>query len=196
MVALWNRADRYIFILWFLLFSSSFFFFRRLISAVGDWMSAILPHMVRVALVRISDAGLKRAARGSLEMQDAKIDKKSPSAHHRTTLSGYIFATKARIDNQKKLLSSNISSRCPHNMVNFGPLAAEIDPVVWGTPANFNGFRVLACSVTARKSSSERQPNFVRPWTEGVTYVRQGDHHVGHWPTFLVVILDYRRVEI
>jgi len=31
-------------------------------------------------------------------------------------------------------------------MSNFGPLAAEIDPVVWGTrtPANFNGFRVLA----------------------------------------------------
>jgi len=29
-------------------------------------------------------------------------------------------------------------------MVNFGPLAAEIDSVVWGTPANFNGFRVLA----------------------------------------------------
>jgi len=29
-------------------------------------------------------------------------------------------------------------------MVNFGPLAAQIDPVVWGTPANFNGFRVLA----------------------------------------------------
>ena len=45
---------------------------------------------------------------------------------------------------EKNLLSSNISSTCPHNMVNFGPLAAEIDPVVWGTPANFNGFRVLA----------------------------------------------------
>ena len=29
-------------------------------------------------------------------------------------------------------------------MVNFDPLEAEIDPVVWGTPANFNGFRVLA----------------------------------------------------
>jgi len=29
-------------------------------------------------------------------------------------------------------------------MTNFGPLAAEIDPVVWGTPANFNGFLVLA----------------------------------------------------
>jgi len=75
-------------------------------------------------------------------MQDAK---KSSSAHHRTTLLGYIFATKAYIDNRKKnLLSSNISSRCPHNMVNFSLLAAEIGPVVWGTPANFNGFRVLA----------------------------------------------------
>jgi len=29
-------------------------------------------------------------------------------------------------------------------MVNFGPVAAEIVLLVWGTPANFNGFRVLA----------------------------------------------------
>ena len=29
-------------------------------------------------------------------------------------------------------------------MVNFGPLAAEIASLVCGTPANFNGFRVLA----------------------------------------------------
>jgi len=42
MVALWNRADHHIFILWFLLLS----FFPRLISAVADWMSAILPHVV------------------------------------------------------------------------------------------------------------------------------------------------------
>jgi len=25
-------------------------------------------------------------------------------------------------------------------MMNFGALAAEIGPVVWGIPANFNGF--------------------------------------------------------
>ena len=61
---------------------------------------------------------------------------------------------------EKNLLSSNISSRCPHNMVNFGLLAAEIGPVVWGTPANFSGFRVLAALLAARQSSSERQPNF------------------------------------
>jgi len=28
--------------------------------------------------------------------------------------------------------------------MNFSLLAAKIDPVVWGTPENFNGFRVLA----------------------------------------------------
>jgi len=35
-------------------------------------------------------------------------------------------------------------SRCPHDIVNFGPLAAEIGLPVWGTPPDFNGFRVLA----------------------------------------------------
>jgi len=44
MVALCNRADYYIFALWFLSFF--FLFFPRLISAVGDWMPTILPHMV------------------------------------------------------------------------------------------------------------------------------------------------------
>jgi len=73
------------------------------------------------------------------------MQKKSTSGHHRTTFSSYIFTTKACIDNRKKmLLSSNIASKCPHNMVNFGPLVAEVISLVWGTPANFRGFRVLA----------------------------------------------------
>ena len=86
--------------------------------------------------------------------------KKSRSGHHCTTLLGYIFTTKARIDNRKKnLLNSNVSPTCPHNMVNFSPLAAEIGLPVYGIPANFSGFRILG-SVTARQSSSGRQPNF------------------------------------
>jgi len=76
--------------------------------------------------------------------------KKSPSGHHCTTLLGRMFATKAHIDSRKKnLLSSNISSTCPHNMANFGPLTADIGSVVWGTPANFNGFRILAALLHA-----------------------------------------------
>jgi len=73
-----------------------------------------------------------------------KSRKKSQSRHHRTNLSGYIFATKALIDNRKKLLSINMSSTCPLNVVNYGPLTAEIGSTTWGTPANFNWFRVLA----------------------------------------------------
>jgi len=97
-----------------------------------------------VAVVRIYDAGLKRAARGSLKIQNAKNRQNSPSGHHRTTLSGYISAIKAHIDNRKKLLNSNTSSTCPHNMAKCGPLTAEIGSRVCGTPANFNGFHVLA----------------------------------------------------
>ena len=57
----------------------------------------------------------------------------------------------------KNLLSSNMSSRCPHNMVNFGLLAAEIVSLVCGTPANVNMFRVLASLLQRRRSTEANQ---------------------------------------
>ena len=43
------------------------------------------------------------------------------------------------------LLNSNTSSTCPANMgTSFALLMAEICWQLWGTPANFNGFRVMA----------------------------------------------------
>jgi len=45
---------------------------------------------------------------------------------------------------EKNLLNTNTSSTCHDNMMNFGLLTAEICWLVWGTPANFNGFRILA----------------------------------------------------
>ena len=99
--------------------------------------------------------------------------KKSPFWHHRTTLSGYIFGTKACIDNRKKnLLNSNTSSTCPDNMVNFGLLMTKICWRVWGTPANFNGFRVLAALLHGTLVVGVSQT--LRHWTEGATYIRQG----------------------
>jgi len=32
----------------------------------------------------------------------------------------------------------------------------------------------------------------LRRWTEGATYVRQGHHHVGHWPTFPVTTVTLK----
>jgi len=43
----------------------------------------------------------------------------------------------------KKIVKHQYLPTCLLNMVNFGTLAAEIDPVVWVIPTNFNGFRVL-----------------------------------------------------
>ena len=56
---------------------------------------------------------------------------------------------KVCIDNRKKnLLSSNISPTCPYNMVNIGPLAAEI--VLFGAPQLIaTGFASWQCYCTA-----------------------------------------------
>ena len=55
------------------------------------------------------------------------------------------------------MLNNNMSSTCPHNMVNFGPLPAKICWRIWGTPANFNGFRewLRYCSDVAQRRSSK-----------------------------------------
>ena len=84
-------------------FLLSFFFFSlpNLSSRRLDvYHASISTH--GVALVRIQNAGLKCAARGSLKMHDEKkITKNLPSGHHHATSLGYIFATKARTDNWK-----------------------------------------------------------------------------------------------
>jgi len=97
-----------------------------------------------VALVRISAAGLKPAARGSLKTQDAK---KVAKNRHLGTIAQLCRAISLQLSmyrqSDKNLLCSNMSSTCPHNMVNFGTIAAEIRLPVWGTPPNLNGFRFL-----------------------------------------------------
>ena len=55
------------------------------------------------------------------------------------------------------MLSSNISLTRPYNIVNFGPLATEIVSLVWGTPANFNGFRVLAALLHSQTAALNKR---------------------------------------
>ena len=82
------------------------------------------------------------AARWKNRTQNAK------NRHLRSTIAQICRAISSQLRHVstigKNLLSSNISPTCPYNMVNFSPIAAEIFSLVWGTPANFNGFRVLA----------------------------------------------------
>ena len=55
----------------------------------------------------------------------------------------------------EKYLHNNIFSTCPHNMVNFGPLKAEIGLRVWGTTNKFQ--RVLASLLHRRRSTEVNQ---------------------------------------
>jgi len=102
---------------------------------------------------------LLHAARWKYRTQ--KIGKKSPSGHHRTTLSGYIFATEAYIDNQKMCLNSNICSTCPRNIVNVGPLTTEISVREFGAPSKFQQVSCLGF-LTAPTLLNGGQPHFAR----------------------------------
>jgi len=66
----------------------------------------------------------------------------------------------------KNSLNTNTCSTCPNNMVNFGPLTAEIGSGVWGSPANFNGFLVLAALLHGTLVVGVSQT--LRRWTEAL----------------------------
>jgi len=58
----------------------------------------------------------------------------------------------------------------PRNTLNFGPLTAEIGSGVWGTPANFNGLRVLVALLHGTLVVGVSQT--LRRCSEGATYIR------------------------
>ena len=143
MAALRSRCGHYIFALWLL---SSIFFFsspnlicRRCLLYFHTWsgLSANLGCRSETCCTRLAE----NAGR-----------KKSPKICHLGIIAQLCRAMSSQLRHAstigKKLLNSNISSACPHNMVNFGP-AAEIVSLVWCTPANFNGFCVLGRYCTA-----------------------------------------------
>jgi len=148
MAALWNRAGHYIFALWFL--SSSFF--PRLISAVRDWMSTILPHMVTWW------CGLSANLECMSEMCCTRL---AQNTGRKKSAFDIIIQLCRVVSSQPRHIStigknSNTSSTRPHNMVNFGPLTAEICWRVWGTAGNFIGFWVLAALLQGMSSGRQQ----------------------------------------
>jgi len=101
-----------------------------------------------------------------------------------------IFATKACIDNRKKLVKQQY-------LLHMSPQYGELRPTSGcdrsgrlGHTCKFQRVSRL-CTVTARHSSRVvGVSQTLRRWTKSTTYIRQGDHHVGHWPTFYFC-LDY-----
>ena len=102
---------------------------KKSLLGLDSWIAAA----EEVSLQTASEGGKRRCRRDVLHAADS-----SKHGLQRLERPG------RTAQSEKNLLSSNTSSTCPYNMVNFGPVAAEILTLVWGTPANFNGFRVLA----------------------------------------------------
>jgi len=113
MVALWNRAGHYIFALWFLS-SSSFFFSSPNLS--GRRLDVCHTSTRGVALVWIQNAGLKCAARSSLEMYDPKNRNVGTIAHLCQAVSSQLrHASTIR----KKLVKQQYH---PHMSLQYGKL--------------------------------------------------------------------------
>ena len=142
--------------------------------------------------------------------------KNSPSAHHRTTSSGYIFPTKACIDNRKKIVKEGYLL---HMSSQYGELwpTNGWDWLAGLAPENFNRFRALA-SLLHQCCSTELCMMFgdllgwytiyIHFWgllpltefcqvqrfswfeqqhtTQAATYIWLGGHHVGHGAHILV----------
>ena len=53
-----------------------------------------------------------------------------------------------------KMLNGNISATCPHTMVNFGPLTADIDWRVWGSQQISTGFASWFCYCSGPRAGS------------------------------------------
>jgi len=114
--------------------------------------------------------------------------KKSPKIRQLGTIAQLCRAMSSQLRHVltigKNLLNSNVSPTFVDNMVNFGPLAAEICWQVCGTPGYFNGFHVLTVLLHSTQVVGVSQSLW--RWTEDATYIWQGGRHFGHWPTFLV----------
>jgi len=154
MAALSKRAGHYIFALQFFFLLS--FFFYRLTSAIADWMSTILPHMMwPYCEFRMQVWNVLHAARWKYRTQ------KSAKIRHLGTIAQLCPTVSSQLRHVstigKNLLNSNMSSTCSHNMANFSPLTAEISSGVCGTPANFNEFRVSPSLLQRHRSTDLNQ---------------------------------------
>jgi len=121
MAAQCNRAGHYIFVLWFLLLSSSsfclFFFSSPILSRRR------LDVAFRANVGCRSEMCCTRLAENTGRKKSSKIRRLGTIAQLCRAIS---FQLRHISTIGKKVLNSNISSTCPHNMVNFGLLTAEI----------------------------------------------------------------------
>ena len=139
--------------------SSSFLlllFFPRLISAIADWMSAILPHMVCLSV----NLRCRFETCGSLKIQDAKV----PKNRHLGTIAQLCRAISSQLRHVSTIGKKHVKQQY---VLQMSPQYGELRPTNgWdrfgslGHPYEFQRVSRHG-SDTAQNSSSGCQPNFV-----------------------------------
>jgi len=177
MVTLCNRADHYIFALWFLssFFSSPNLSGRRLdvYHTFHTWcgLSANLRCRSETCCTLLAgNAGRKKVAKNC----------------HLGTIAQLCRAISSQLRHVSTIGKKLVRQRY---VLHMSPQYGELRPTNgWDPsgslrhPCKFQRISRLG-SVTARHLVAGVSQTLWR-WTEGATCVRQGDHHVGHWPTF------------
>ena len=177
MTALWNR--QVIIFLPFGFYLSSSSFFPSLISAVTDWMytwrglSANLECRSEMCCVRLAgNAG--------------------PKSRHLSTIAELCRAISSQLRHISTIGKKFVKQQCFPTCPCYGELRPTSGWDLLASlrhPCKFQQICVLAALLHGTLVVDVSQT--LRHWTEGATYIQQGGHHIGHWPTFLVLDLDY-----
>jgi len=120
-------------------------------------MPTILPHMVGLS----ANLRCRSETHGSLKCRTQKVAKKSPSRHPRTTLSGYIFGSKRRIDNRKNRFKQQYLLHTFYQYGELQPTSGWDRFTSLGHPCKFQRVsRLGSVNPNPNPNPSGRQSNF------------------------------------
>ena len=158
--------------------SSSSFLSSPIVSAVAEWMSTILLLFytwcgLSANLDCSSEMCCTRLARNAGRKNDAKTQSMGTIVYK---LVGLYLRNEGMYRQSEKNLSM-----CPPHV-----------PTIWRTSSHYSGSlghpskfpRLSRLGSVLHATLVVCVSQTLRRWTEGATYIRQGGHHVGHWPTF------------
>jgi len=164
---------------------TSFFlsFFPRLISAAADWMCPYFDTWCGPS------ANFEcRSEMCCVRLAGNTGPTKLPKSRRLGTIAQLCRAISSQLRHVSTVGKTLVKQQylpcyCPHNMGNLQPTNGWD----WFGSLGHPGFLVLAALL--HRTLVVGVSRTLRRWAEGATYIRQGGHHVGHWPTFLVLCI-------
>jgi len=207
MAALCNRAGHYIFALWFLytpyVIEGHYIFVLWFLPSFYLSFFSPSPNLSRRRLDVYDTSRVFNTWCGPSANLECRSEtcctrlaenagrKKSPKIRHLGTIAQLCRAISSQIRHistiEKKLVKQQY---LPHMSVQYGELRPTSGWVLLanlGHPCKFQWVsRLGRLAALLHGTRAVGASQTLRRWAQGATCIRQGGHHVGHWPTFLV----------